>query len=224
MASIFWLTSPSETSSVKSSRHSSFHSLANLSQSFNLGGMGHCTESIPSKDTPRKINGNTLTLRSAEAVSPQHVTAPPYWVAFMACARYSPPTVSIAPAYCSFNIGRSLFSSSSSRVMTLIAPSEVRKDSCSFFPVQATTEYPALAKIATATEPTPPVAPVTKISPLSGVTPCSTRPSTERPAVKPAVPITIDSFKDKPSGLATAHSLGIRMYSPKPPAVFIPKS
>jgi len=68
MASIFWLTSPSETSSVKSSRHSSFHSLANLSQSFNLGGMGHCTESIPSKDTPRKINGNTLTLRSAEAV------------------------------------------------------------------------------------------------------------------------------------------------------------
>ena len=84
MASIFWLTSPSETSSVKSSRHSSFHSLANLSQSFNLGGMGHCTESIPSKDTPRKINGNTLTLRSAEAVSPQHVTAPPYWVAFMA--------------------------------------------------------------------------------------------------------------------------------------------
>ena len=195
-----------------------------MSHNLKRGGIGHCTESIPSNETPRKINGNTLTLRSAAAVRPQHVTAPPYCVALIACARYSPPTVSTAPANCSLSMGRSLFSNSSSRVITLLAPSVFKNDSCSFFPVHATTEKPALANRATATEPTPPVAPVTRISPLSGVTPCSTKPCNDSPAVKPAVPMIIDSLNVSPFGLATAHSLGILMYSPKPPAVFMPRS
>ena len=51
---------------------------------------------------------------------------------------------------------------------------------------------------------------------------CSDR--THKPAVNPAVPIIIDSRVPKFSGRGEAHSLGILIYSPKPPAVPMPIS
>ena len=76
----------------------------------------------------------------------------------------------------------------------------------------------------TATVPTPPVAPVTKISPSSGLIPLSNIFLTQSPAVNPAVPNAIDSSKLKLSGFLMIHSLGTLIYCENPPEVFIPRS
>ena len=67
--------------------------------------------------------------------------------------------------------------------------------------------------MATARQPTPPVAPVTSTSPDSGVTPDSWSRSTDKAAVNPAVPYTMLSLRLNPSGRFTAHAAGTRTYS-----------
>ncbi len=64
----------------------------------------------------------------------------------------------------------------------------------------------------TAILPTPPAAPVTSTSPRSGVTPCSSRASTDSMAVNPAVPMAIVSRALSPSGTFTSHSLLSRAF------------
>ena len=66
--------------------------------------------------------------------------------------------------------------------------------------------------MSTAVEPTPPVAPVTRTGPESGVTPWSWSAITESAAVKPPVPTTIVSRVLMPSGTATSRSAGTRAY------------
>ena len=67
--------------------------------------------------------------------------------------------------------------------------------------------------MATAVEPTPPVAPLTITGPLSGVIPAASIASSEIAAVSPAVPSTIASSALMPSGAGTSQSAGTRTRS-----------
>ena len=106
----------------------------------------------------------------------------------------------------------------------MVAPSARRKSNWSCLPVAAVTVYPSLAKSETATLPTPPLAPVTSTSPCPGVTPCCSSASTHWAAVKPAVPSIMLSPMVKVAGSFTTQLAGTRIYSPKPPGVFMPRS
>ena len=187
ISSIFGFNSSSETS-VTSSARSIFHSPASLLQAICLERMGISTESTPSRLTPRRINGNTLTLRSGDMALPHAATRPLYFAALSAVARILPPTVSTTPAQRGFCSGLPDVSFASSREIIVLAPSPIRK-ACSFaFPVAATTLKPSLPRIATATLPTPPVAPVTNTSPESLDNPLAIKRITHNAAVSPAVP------------------------------------
>src|SRR5262245_40796255 len=63
--SISGLSSPRETS-LTTGRRSIAHSPASLFHAIWRARMGISTESTPSQLTPRRMNGNTLTLRSAD--------------------------------------------------------------------------------------------------------------------------------------------------------------
>ncbi len=71
--------------------------------------------------------------------------------------------------------------------------------------------------MSTEVEPTPPVAPVTRIGPDSGVMPWSWSAMTESAAVNPAVPITIESRIESPSGTGIREPAGTRANSAYPP-------
>ena len=76
----------------------------------------------------------------------------------------------------------------------------------------------------TATEPTPPVEPVTSTGPPAGFMPAASSLCTHSAAVKPAVPSTMLERRSSPAGIGTAHPAGTRMRPAKPPAVFMPRS
>ena len=143
-----------------------FQSVERCSQRVWRKGMGQCWESIPIKETPLKIKGKTLMGRSGEATLPQQVTTPQASVDLMAVAKISPPTVSITPAQRGFKIGGPVFSRNLPRSMTFLTPKPSRNP-VSGLPDTASTVYPSLTSIAQARDPTPPVAPVTRMDPWS---------------------------------------------------------
>ena len=67
--------------------------------------------------------------------------------------------------------------------------------------------------MAVASEPTPPVAPVTAIGPSAGTCRLSRMRKSASAAVKPAVPRIIDSRRSSPAGSGIAHFASIRAYS-----------
>src|SRR5690606_15889062 len=73
----------------------------------------------------------------------------------------------------------------------------------SALPVEATTSKPRPARMSTATLPTPPVAPVTRTGPSSGVRPWSSSVTTLSAAVNPAVPMVAASSELSPSRRTT---------------------
>ena len=85
------------------------------------------------------------------------------------------------------------------------------------------TNAPKLDKSFTAMLPTPPVAPLTTIFEESSENCCSIF-AKHSPAVRPAVPIIMQSLVVRVSGHLMAHSLGTRTYSANPPFVFTPRS
>src|SRR5437660_1333068 len=62
------------------------------------GSIGHITESMPRRHTPRKINGATEDGRSIPAARPQAAIAPPYFVIDSRLASVVEPTLSTPPA------------------------------------------------------------------------------------------------------------------------------
>ena len=96
-------------------------------------------ESMPSKLTPRKINGKTVVDNSEEATRPVAATAPPRYVALSNVAKVVPPTVSIAPAQRPLSKGFFDSSFTSSRLIISAAPIPCKNLLYSFFPVEATT-------------------------------------------------------------------------------------
>ncbi len=111
----------------------------------------------------------------------------------------------------------------SSRIITFAAPIDFRKSTEEDLPVNAVTSLPNLDISITPIEPTPPVAPDTKMGSSDS---CEESKifKTLAAAVKPAVPIDIASILVSADGFFTTHSAGTLMYSPKPPGVFIPMS
>ena len=73
----------------------------------------------------------------------------------------------------------------------MLAPSDFKYSECSSLPDDAQILYPSFDNKDIATLPTPPVAPVTNIYPLSGVIPLFSRAITHSIEVYPAVPIAI---------------------------------
>src|SRR5882762_7178039 len=67
--------------------------------------IGHITESMPRRHTPRKINGATEDGRSIPAARPHAAIAPAYLVIERMLARVVEPTLSIPPAQRSFANG-----------------------------------------------------------------------------------------------------------------------
>src|ERR1700688_2576026 len=102
--------------------------------------------------------------------NPHADTAPPYLVIDNRLASVVEPTQSTAP------VQRSLASAlggpaSSLRSTISAAPRPLRYSASCGRPVTALTLKPRLARMATATEPTPPAAPVTATGPLLGLSP-----------------------------------------------------
>jgi len=112
----------------------------------------------------------------------------------------------------------------SSRPRIPTAPSERSRSASSALPVAAQTSCPRSARIATATLPTPPLAPVTSTGPSPGRRPCSSSAMTDSPAVNPAVPMAIASRVDRPSPNGTTQFAGTRSYSAYPPCRATPRS
>src|SRR5882762_1049129 len=87
--------------------------------------IGHITESMPRRHTPRKINGATEDGRSIPAARPQAATAPPYLVIESRLASVVDPTLSMPPAQRSFASGLA-GADSSLRSITSLAPRPFR--------------------------------------------------------------------------------------------------
>ena len=87
------------------------------------------------------------------------------------------------------------------------------KSACSGLPLIACTSKPARLKMSTASEPTPPVAPVTASGPSSGVCRLSSMRNKASAAVNPAVPRIMLSRRLRPCGSGIAHCASIRAYS-----------
>ena len=64
----------------------------------------------------------------------------------------------------------------------------------------------------TATDPTPPVAPVTRIGPESGVMPWCSSAATDIALVNPAVPTSMACSALRLAGIGTIHLEGMRAY------------
>ena len=161
------------------------------------------------------MKGKTVVARSVPPVRPLSATAPPYCVVRSAYAVAAPPTGSTTAAQRCFSIGRSDSAEVSSRESTSDTPSSRRNSASSALPVAAWTSYPRAARIPTAIEPTPPVAPRTRTgrSALSGDSPCSSRRTTDSAAVNPAVPSAMASRALRPSGSGITQSAGTRATS-----------
>eukprot|EP00967_Tisochrysis_lutea_P084933 scaffold118925_cov30-Tisochrysis_lutea.AAC.2 len=115
------------------------------------------------------MNGYTVVFSSPPPATPVEATAPLYAVLARAEASVSPPTESTTPIHCCDC--RGLFEGGR-RPMTSLAPSARSRLPSTFArPVDATTSYPFAARIAIATCPSPPAAPVTSTLPLEGLTP-----------------------------------------------------
>ena len=99
------------------------------------------------------------------------------------------------------------------RSSTSFAPSPLRYGPSSGLPVIATTSNPVLARISMATDPTPPVAPVTATGPCDGRSPLCSISMIACAAVNPAVPIVIASNAVMLSGRRTTQSPGTRTNS-----------
>src|SRR4029077_10886541 len=96
-------------------------SLARRLQATLRRSIGHITESMPRRHTPRKINGATEDGRSIPAARPQAPTAPPYFVIESRLASVVDPTLSMPPAQRSF-AGGLAGPESSLRSITSLAP------------------------------------------------------------------------------------------------------
>ena len=179
--------------------------------------IGTWTESMPSSETPRRMNGTPSwrgprrrrcrkTRRTRRSgVSAAHTAASPH-----RHSRPRPPTVPTRD-------GRPVpVTSPRSRM-----PNRARLRSRSLssgLPVAAhAPRKTRLGRIATAVPPTPPDAPVTRTGPDAGsrLVPRARRP-TSRP-VKPASEIVMASRGDSPGARGTTQSAGTRSYSAYPP-------
>src|SRR3977135_4736934 len=80
-------------------------SLASRLQATLRNSIGHITESMRRRHTPRKINGATEDGRSIPAARPHAAIAPAYLVIERMLARVVEPTLSIPPAQRSFANG-----------------------------------------------------------------------------------------------------------------------
>ena len=87
--------------------------------------IGHITDSMPRRQTPRKMNGATDDGRSIPAASPQAATAPPYLVIDRTFESVVDPTLSIPPAHRSFASGLA-GPDNSLRSITSAAPMSLR--------------------------------------------------------------------------------------------------
>src|SRR5471030_795007 len=152
------------------------------------------------------MNGRIEPGNDGPAARPQTAAAPPYFTWASARANITPDTVSTTPAKRPPSNGRSGASVSSLRSMIVVAPSALRYSPSAGRPVAATTLKPSLARIATATEPTPPAAPVTSTSPEAGFTPCFSSAITQSIDVYPAVPIAIARLVEIAAGSFTSQS------------------
>ena len=137
--------------------------------------------------------------------------------------RTSPPTTSIPMSYLDLDKGWRNWSNICSRLIMVFAPIDDRKSCESFLDVTAVTRAPSFDKRYTERQPTPPLAPVTMAS-FSMILFFCSKSFIHMPAVRPAVPIPIDCSKEIFDGSFNTHSSGTRMYSAKPPEVFIPRS
>ena len=88
------------------SRWRGFRSSARRRQTSRRSARGVNTELIPSKFTPRRMNGNTVVLSSALPAIPMLAMFPQNLVVRVSHASRSPPTLSIAPAHCASSRGR----------------------------------------------------------------------------------------------------------------------
>ena len=82
-----------------------FHSHARLFQISLRRLIGVSPESIPSKLTPRKINGKTVVGKLADATNPVAAVAPPRLIDLSNVAKVVHPTVSTAPTQRSLSNG-----------------------------------------------------------------------------------------------------------------------
>ena len=102
--------------------------------------------------------------------------------------------------------------------VTCFAPGPISQSNCWTLRVIACAAKPARVRISTLSEPTPPVAPVTTIGPISGVCPLRIICNSDSAAVKPAVPSAIDSRRVKTAGSGLAQLDSNRAYPASPPA------
>ena len=197
--------------------------MENRSQISAFSCTGFSAESIPIRLFPLRINGKTDALKLGLSTNPQQVTVPSYFMLASIADKIFPPATSTAISHIPLPIGPRIDSVNSVLDKISAAPIFVKKLAASLFPVRAVTSAPRWDKSFTAIQPTPPVAPLTTA--FIPFTPdFSSSALTHNPAVNPAVPRIMDSFAVRFSGRFTAQPAGTRIYSPKPPAVFIPRS
>ncbi|MNN01461.1 hypothetical protein D3C81_1140780 [compost metagenome] len=147
-------------------------------------------------------------------VIPDKATAPPYRITLSSSPVPGPPTGSTTAAHFSRpSAPLAALPASSAREITREAPRSRSIASCAALPVLAVTSKPSFERMSTAMLPTPPVAPVTRTEPFSGVSPLRSSSSAESAAVKPAVPMAMASFAERPGGRRTSQSAGSLAYS-----------
>ncbi|MCB0969314.1 MAG: phosphatase PAP2 family protein, partial [Ilumatobacter sp.] len=121
---------PSRSSSVTSwpiaSRFDGLRSAAIRPHAARRRSMSISTESMPSRLTPRRMNGSTVVGRPGPPVRPLAATEPPYCTCLSTLASVTPPTQSTAPAQRVDSSGRRDSSENSARSITSLAPSERR--------------------------------------------------------------------------------------------------
>ena len=208
-----WL---SGTISVNESMTSAGRSRPSRAHACSRTRVGVITDSTPCRRTLRRMNGITVVGRSWPPARPQAATTPPYCICASTLASIVEPTVSTAAAHCSDSSGRA-GSVISSRPRNAVAPSPARYSWVSGRPVTAVTSKPSRASNATATDPTPPAAPVTSARPWAGTTWASSIAITQSIAVRPAVPIDIAVSALMPFGRFTSHSERTRWRCVYPP-------
>src|SRR5712664_650048 len=100
---------------------------------------GASVELMPSRDTPRKMNGITVVFRLALAARPMEAITPFTFMVLAIQARTSPPRLSTAPAHIALSKGLIFVRSISVLSLTSFAPSFFSHSVSADFPVNATT-------------------------------------------------------------------------------------
>src|SRR4051812_14476502 len=100
---------------------------------------GLSVELMPSRDTPRRMNGMTVVLRLTLAASPIEAMTPFTFMVLAIQARTSPPRLSTAPAHSALSRGLIFVRSSSPRSLISAAPSFFSQSASAALPVSATT-------------------------------------------------------------------------------------